>query len=99
MDDREMLDRSVEVPKNVVYREFAHETVILNLDSGKYHGVNPTAARMLEVLQQSPTIREAAAKLAETYGQPLERIEDDLMAFCGDLLERGLIAVVVRGND
>lgn len=99
MDDSEMLDRSVVIPPNVVYREFAHETVILNLDTGKYHGVNPTAARMLEVLQQSRTVRDAAAKLSETYQQPLGRIEGDLVSLCTGLLERGLIAVVIRGDD
>jgi hypothetical protein len=99
MNDRDMLDNAIEIPKNVVYREFAHETVILNLDTGKYHGINPTAARMLEVLQESPTVRDAAAKLSETYGEPVAGIEDDLVTFCTGLVERGLIAVVTRGDD
>jgi Coenzyme PQQ synthesis protein D (PqqD) len=98
MEERDLLDCSVAVPKNVVYREFAHETVILNLDTGKYHGINRTAARMLDVLQQSPTIRAAAESLAEEYGQPVDRIETDLVAFCAGLLERELIAVVERGD-
>jgi Coenzyme PQQ synthesis protein D (PqqD) len=92
----DILDSGFELPQNVVYREFAHETVMLNLDTGKYHGINPTAARMLAALQQSATAREAAGKLAETFGQPTERIEQDIAAFCTGLLERGLIAVVVR---
>ena len=86
------------VPKIVVYREFAHETVILYLDTGKYHGINRTAARMLDVLQQSPTIRAAAESLAEEYGHPVDRIETDLVTFCAGLLERELIAVVERGD-
>jgi hypothetical protein len=94
--ETDILDSAFAVPQNVVYREFAHETVLLNLDTGKYHGINPTAARMLEVLQQSASGRDAAATLAETFGQPLERIEHDLAAFCTGLLERGLIAVVAR---
>lgn len=94
--ETDILDSAFEVPRNVVYREFAHETVLLNLDTGKYHGINPTAARMLEVLQQSASARDAAATLAETFGQPVDRIERDLAAFCTGLLERGLIAVVAR---
>jgi hypothetical protein len=98
MEEKDLIDCSVVLPKNVVYREFAHETVILNLDTGKYHGINPTAARMLDVLQQSATVRAAAESLASEYGQPVERIETDLLAFCGGLIERGLISVVERGD-
>jgi hypothetical protein len=95
MDD-DILDSAFAVPQNVVYREFAHETVLLNLDTGKYHGINPTAARMLEALQQSDSGHAAAATLAESFGQPVERIEADLTAFCTGLLERGLITAAAR---
>ena len=33
---------SIVFPQHVVHREFAKETVILNLQSGMYHGLNPT---------------------------------------------------------
>jgi hypothetical protein len=94
----DILESAFELPQNVVYREFAHETVMLNLDTGKYHGINPTAARMLEVLQRSPSGHLAAATLAETFGQPVERIEHDLAALCNRLLERGLLAIAARDH-
>src|SRR5438477_242072 len=72
--NNDILDSAFELPHNVVSREFAHETVMLNLDTGKYHGINPTAARMLEVLQQSASGHAAAATLAETFGPSVERI-------------------------
>ena len=89
--DTSMLDSTVRLPKHVVYRSFAFESVVLNLDSGKYHGLNPVAGRMLETLERTPNVREAAAKLAKEFEQPLEEIEKDLTAFCRDLLDRGLI--------
>lgn len=92
--DQSLLDTSIRLPQNVVYREFPHETVILNLDTGKYHGVNPTGGEMLRVLQAAPSVREAAAQLAETFGRPLETIQADLLTFCSGLLERRLIEVV-----
>jgi len=52
------------VPNNVVYRTFAYETVVLNLNTGKYHGLNRTAGRMLESLDRSPTVGEAVELLA-----------------------------------
>jgi Coenzyme PQQ synthesis protein D (PqqD) len=88
---RPMLDRSFRVPSHVVYRAFALETVVVNLERGVYHGLNPTAGRMLEALERSSTVRDAAAVLAAELGQPVEVVETDITALCSDLLERGLI--------
>lgn len=90
-DASNLLDRAVRLPGHVVYRAFALETVIVNLERGVYHGLNPTAGRMLEALERSPSVRAAAAKLEGELGQPAEVIESDLAAFCRDLIDRGLI--------
>jgi hypothetical protein len=82
------------VPPHVVYRTFALETVVVNVQRGLYHGLNPVAGRMLETLDRAPTVREAASRLAEEYDRPPAEIEADLCAFCSDLLARGLIKVV-----
>jgi hypothetical protein len=88
-----LLDATVAVPQHVVHRAFPTETVILNLETGMYHGLNPTAGRMLEVLDQLGSVSEAATRLAREFEQPLERIEHDLGNLCRDLRERGLIQV------
>jgi hypothetical protein len=79
------------VPDHIVHRSFPAETVVLNLQTGKYHGLNPTAGRMLETLERLGSADEVAAALAAEYGQPLERVSADLATLCSDLLERGLI--------
>jgi len=85
------------IPGNVVFRSFPRETVVLNLDTGKYHGLNPTAGRMLELLEKSDTVDAAAARVAEEYGQDVETIRHDLYDLCVELRERGLLEIV--GND
>jgi hypothetical protein len=84
---------TVKVPEHVVHRDFAHETVILNLDTGQYHGLNPVGGRMLTLMQTGATVGEAATRLAEEFKQPVESIETDLVAFCSDLADRGLIEI------
>ena len=79
------------IPQHVVYRGFATETVVLNLDTGKYHGLNPTGGRMLEVLEKTPDVDEAATKLAAQFGVEAGEIRRDLLTFCEDLAERGLL--------
>ena len=86
-----IIDSTVRIPPNVVYRTFARETVVVNLETGMYHGLNRVGGRMLEILEQTSSIRAAAQKLAAEFDQPLASVETDLCAFCSDLLERRLI--------
>jgi hypothetical protein len=91
MTNEALLKEKARTPEHVVYRPFVKETVVLNLQSGKYHGLNPTGGRMLEVLERAETVGAAAGQLADEYGAALEELEADLCDFCRDLLERGLI--------
>lgn len=90
-DEMDLLGARMRVPDHVVYREFPEETIVLNLDSGMYHGLNHTATRMLEVVQQQDTVGAAIETLAAEFGQPREVIEPDLVGLCRTLEERGLI--------
>lgn len=87
----EILDVPVEAPQHVVYRTFVSETVMLNLETGTYHGLNPTAGRLLRALEDTSTPREAAGELARAYERQPQEVEEDVRAFCRDLLERKLI--------
>lgn len=86
-----LLSASLVLPQHVVHRAFATETVMLNLRTGQYHGLNPTGARMLGALERNATVGDAAADLAVEYGIGQQEIEDDLCDLCSQLLERGLL--------
>jgi hypothetical protein len=83
----------IKVPQHVVYRSFPSETVVLNLQTGKYHGLNATAGHTLETLERAACVRDAAFALAERYEQPQEMVEKDVCDLCHALLERGLVEV------
>jgi hypothetical protein len=88
-----LTDAVVGVPRNVVYRDFAAETVLLNIETGMYHGLNPVAGRMLEALDRLGSVREAVTLLAQEFEQPADVIERDLTGLCEGLLQRGLLEV------
>jgi hypothetical protein len=97
--DEGILDAVVEVPEHVVHRSFEAETLLLNLETGQYHGLNQTGGRMLELLEATDgRVRDAVERLAEEYEVDFDEIAPDLMAFCSSLEERGLI-VVARGAE
>jgi hypothetical protein len=86
-----LLEAKVKVPQSVVFRNFPTETVVLNLTTGKYHGLNPTAGKMLQALTEADSVRAAAATVAVEYDAPAETIEVDVCDLCQNLLDRGLI--------
>ena len=64
---------------------------MLNLESGRYHGLNRTAGRMLELLGELGDVDAAAVAVADETGAPGERVRADLEELCDSLAERGLI--------
>jgi hypothetical protein len=93
-----LLTAKAEIPSHVVYRVFAHETVVLNLETGRYHGLNPTGGRMLAALEREHSVNGAVIRLAEEYATPADEVERDVCEFCVDLFERGLIEISPNGR-
>jgi hypothetical protein len=90
----EILASKAVVPEGVVYREFEAETLLLNLSTGTYHGVNATGARLLELLREAGgDVGLAVERLAVECGVGVEEVAAELAAFCGELAERGLLEV------
>jgi hypothetical protein len=93
MNRTELDHLPVQLPEHIVFRRFPAETVLLNLQTGQYHGLNPTGGRMLEVLAEVGSIADASVRLSEEYEQPLDEVRNDLRTFCADLADRGLIEI------
>jgi hypothetical protein len=82
---------AVDVPEHVVYRDFADQTVALNLRTGRYHGLNETSAQMLDALREAPTVAAAAQRLAPAWDVEFDVLLGDLLDLCDGLERRGLI--------
>lgn len=86
-----LLDATIRVPEHVVYRSFGDRIVLLNIQTCRYHGLNPTGGRMLEVLDETNRIAVAAERVASEFDVPVERVQADLLALCEQLERHGLI--------
>jgi hypothetical protein len=93
-DEPQLREARFRVPQHVVYRVFPAETVALNLQTEQYHGLNPTAGKMLAALDRTGSVPSAARAVADEFEQPVDAIESDVISLCERLLERGLIEVV-----
>jgi hypothetical protein len=92
-----LLQARVAVPEHVVRRRFAEESIALNLRTGQYHGLNATAAEMLDALSAGEEPERVAAAIAQRTGAPLEQVQNDLLALLHGLLDRDLVEV--HGGD
>jgi hypothetical protein len=81
------------IPQHVVYRNLVAETVMLNVQTGKYYGLNRTAGRMLEALERQPDLDAIVADLAADLDAPEETLREDFLALCLDLSEKGLLVL------
>jgi PqqD family protein of HPr-rel-A system len=87
-------DLRLRVPEHVKHRDFPEQTVVLNLQSGQYHGLNQSAGALFALLARGATLAETTRTVSERFGISREHAERSLHRLCADLLERGLVEPV-----
>jgi hypothetical protein len=85
------------VPEHVIFRPFSSEMVLLNIETGMYHGMDEVGSRCFEALRTSDSLQIALGALTREYEGPEERIRGDLVGYCSELLAHGLIEL--RGSN
>lgn len=65
--------------------------LLLNAATGLYHGLNPVAARIWELLADPVDETELVARLVEEFVVTPEACRREVDAFIAELRERGLI--------
>jgi hypothetical protein len=83
----------VVVPEGVLVRELQGESVVLNLQTEKYFGLDEVGTRMWAALASSDSIQQAFETLVGEYDVEPERLRSDLEKLIGDLVEHGLVVV------
>jgi hypothetical protein len=83
----------VTTPKNVLVRTFENESVLLNLDSEGYHGLDDMGTHMWEALTSSENIQVAYEKLLADYEVEPSQLRQDLDDFVAKMVQRGLLEI------
>ena len=86
------------VPRHVVFRVLVEETVLLNIDTGLYHGMDAIGSRFFEVMRESADLQSAVAVLVAEFEASEDRIRADLIGYCSELKDRGLIELNEPGT-
>lgn len=87
------LTDKVTIPSQVMARQVGEETVILDLNSGTYFGLDPVGARIWTLLSEGKTAGEVCAVLLDEYEVEAERLQQDMSKLLDELVGRGLVKI------
>jgi hypothetical protein len=79
------------VPKDVVFRDLVGESVILDLRSGVYFGLNEVGTRIWQILSQDGDKEAVLRGLLQEFDVEEPRLRQELDSFVKELCERGLL--------
>ncbi|MDZ7267801.1 MAG: PqqD family peptide modification chaperone [candidate division KSB1 bacterium] len=82
--------RVVAAPEQI-FSDLGGEIVILNLNTGVYHGLDEVGARIWHLLQQPITVDELHAAILAEYEVEAEICRRDILELLRTLLDAGLI--------
>ena len=86
------LDTRLRIPSQVMSRLVGDETVLLDLASGMYFGLEGVGQSLWEGVQAGHSLGEIATLIAAEYEVDEAQAQADVLAFAGELVSRGLLA-------
>jgi Coenzyme PQQ synthesis protein D (PqqD) len=81
-------------PAHVLVRVLDQESVLLNLETEQYFGLDETGTRMWQLVTTSPNIDAAYQALLAEYDVQPEMLRDNLTELLGHLVEHGLLQLL-----
>ena len=87
-----LTDRVV-VPSHVLVRFLDKESVLLNIETERYFGLDETGTRMWQLVTAAPSVEVAYQQLLDEYDVAPELLRDHLTDLLARLVENGLLQV------
>ncbi len=87
------LSDRVTVPDGVLISQLQDESVILNLESERYFGLDDVGTRFLTVLTTSESIEAAHNLLIKEYDVDADILRRDLLKLVENLVAQGLVQI------
>lgn len=79
--------------KNQISSDLSGEAVILNMNTGTYHGLNEVGAFVWNLIEQPQVVKDIEQKLLQEYEIESSVCTKDLLELLNDLQSAGLIEV------
>jgi hypothetical protein len=86
------INSRLSVPPQVMSRPVGDETVLLDLASGMYFGLDGVGKRIWDFVSDGKSLAETADAIVAEYEVGEEQARTDVVDFAQRLVERGLLA-------
>ncbi len=86
-------DKRVSVPPDVLVRDVQGESVLLNLATESYFGLDEVGTAMWRALVSAASLEEACRTLMDEFDVEPARLRADMEDFVGRLEQAGLVEV------
>ena len=87
------LDRKISAAPNVMAQDLAGESVLLNLQTEEYFGLDDVGTRIWQTLIEKDSIQAAIDVLQAEYDVEPEQLQQDVETLIEELLAHGLVEV------
>ena len=84
------LDQTVAVSDDAVFRELDGESVVLNLETGMYFGLDAVGTAAWRAIEPKGTLRQALDRVLAEFDATPATAETDLLELAAALIEKGL---------
>jgi len=85
-----VIDSTVSPSDDAVFRELEGESVLLNLETGMYYGLDAVGTRAWQLAALDGSLRAVRDALVEEYDAAPDVIERDLLSLADALVGKGL---------
>jgi len=88
------LNSQVKIHKEVLFQELQGESVLLNLTTGVYFGLDSISTRIWQLMQQYEAVPRFMEIMLQEYDVTEEKLGADLLNLVGQMEMQGLLVIV-----
>ena len=90
------LNQTITLSPDVISQEVSGETVLLDLESENYFGLDEVGTRIWQLIKETNDLEAIFNTLLAEYDVSEERLQGDLDALLGEIAGRGLVKLEQR---
>ena len=79
--------------KDVIFSDLQDEMIIMDMNSGRYFGLNETGAKIWSLLDKHDDLKKVVKNLCDEYEISKEKCEKEIIQFIKGLQQKELIHV------
>ena len=91
--DQSLFARKASQPEDVMLRQLDDESVLLNLDTGQYYGLDDVGTYLYGLIVEASTLEAALETALGEYDVAAETLRGDISALVTRLVEEGLLEI------